>query len=552
MTKIELENYIKSKYPKENNLCEHKEFKNLKSSISGRKAEDVISYVSAISNMDGGVLILGIVDKTLDIIGIEDIHDYTAENLPFRLNGNCTNLSSEGLFVEEFITDDTNQRVWIIHIPKHLPRKPVYAHKIAWQRNGDSLIELTPQRESVILSESLSIETDWSAKICENATFEDLSIEAINFAKMEYKTKHPKLAIEVDSWTNEQFLAKAKFLKSGQITNTCMLLLGKDESAYLLKDINPQITWILKDNDNIEQSYEHFGLPFILSSKAVHDKIRNFKYRYMSENKLFPDEVDKYDNWVLYEAIHNSIAHQDYELNGRINVVEFPDKLVISNVGDFLAGDIEEIIKRDSPLENYRNNFLCKVMVEVNMIDTIGSGIKRMFSIQKSRFFPMPDFLIENKRVQVTIYGKILNERYTKLLASNPDISLIDVIYLDRVAKNYPIDDKSITELKSKGLIEGRKPNIHISAKVAIATDQRSEYIKLRGIDDSFIQKMILDYLLKFGEAKRIDFEKIVLDKLPEFLDIKQKKDKVKNNLQTLKKAGVISNDGKVWKMSKQ
>ena len=77
MTKIELENYIKSKYPKENNSCEHKEFKNLKSSISGRKAEDVISYVSAISNMDGGILILGIVDKTLDIVGIEDIHDYT-------------------------------------------------------------------------------------------------------------------------------------------------------------------------------------------------------------------------------------------------------------------------------------------------------------------------------------------------------------------------------------------------------------------------------------------------------------------------------------------
>ncbi len=48
MTKIELENYIKSKYPKENNLCEHKELKNLKSCISGRKTEDVISYVSAI------------------------------------------------------------------------------------------------------------------------------------------------------------------------------------------------------------------------------------------------------------------------------------------------------------------------------------------------------------------------------------------------------------------------------------------------------------------------------------------------------------------------
>jgi ATP-dependent DNA helicase RecG len=56
----------------------------------------------------------------------------------------------------------------------------------------------------------------------------------------------------------------------------------------------------------------------------------------------------------------------------------------------------------------------------------------------------------------------------------------------------------------------------------------------------------------RFGKEKRIDFEKIVLDKLPAFLDIEQKKNKVKNNLQTLKKSGVISNDGKVWKMSKQ
>jgi hypothetical protein len=48
------------------------------------------------------------------------------------------------------------------------------------------------------------------------------------------------------------------------------------------------------------------------------------------------------------------------------------------------------------------------------------------------------------------------------------------------------------------------------------------------------------------------NFEKIVLDKLPEFLDMKQKKDKVKNNLQTLEKAHKIDNDGKLWKMSNE
>lgn len=534
MTKLELEEYIKTKYPKENDACEHKEFKNLKSSVSGRKGEDIISYVSAISNMEGGSLVLGVADKTLEIVGIEDVFDYTAENLPYRLVGNCTNLSTEGLAVEEIISSDTHQRVWIIHIPRHSPRKPVYAHKTAWQRSGDSLIELTSQREAVILSESLFIETDWSAKICKDATLDDLSLEAIEFAKEEYKTKHSKLANEVDKWNIEQFLAKAKLLKNGQITNACMLLLGKDESSYLLENIHCQITWILKDNSNIEQSYEHFGLPFLLSAKAVHDKIRNFKYRYMSESKLFPDEVDKYDTWVLYEALHNAIAHQDYEMRGRINVVEFPDKVVISNAGSFLAGKIEEVILRDSPLENYRNNFLCQAMVEINMIDTIGSGIKRMFSIQKSRFFPMPDYLIENGRVQVTIHGKILNERYTKLLAANPEIELLDVIYLDQVAKNHSVDDEIIKVLRAKGMIEGRKPNIFISAKVAQTIGEKAEYSKNKGFDKQYYLDLILKSIAEHTSMTRAEIDSLLWKKLPEHMDDNQKKIKINNLINEL------------------
>jgi ATP-dependent DNA helicase RecG len=125
------------------------------------------------------------------------------------------------------------------------------------------------------------------------------------------------------------------------------------------------------------------------------------------------------------------------------------------------------------------------------------------------------------------------------------------LIHLDRIAKKLPISDKIIKELKAKKLIEGRKPNLYISATVAKATNQTSDYIKIRGIDDNFIQKMIIDYLKKFKTAKRVDFENILLDKLPDILDINQKKNKIKNNLQALKKAGKIENKGKVWQMSK-
>lgn len=555
MTKQELQTYLKTKYPKENVSCEWKEFKSLKNSVSGRKGEDIISYVSAISNMQGGHLVLGVEDGSLEIVGIEKFFDYTAENLPHRLLGNCTNLSSEGLEVEELITTDTDQIVWVIHIPKHLPRKPVYAHKTAWQRSGDSLMELTSEREKAILNESIDVIDDWSAIIIPDATIGDLSEEAIAFAREEYKKKHSKIADEVDDWSDEQFLDKAKLTKQGRITNSAMLLLGKDDSAYLLGSVIPQITWILKDSDNIEQSYEHFGLPLLLSAKDVHDKIRNFKYRYMADNTLFPEEVDKYDNWILYEALHNSIAHQDYGLAGRINVVEFPDKLVIANAGDFLAGDIESVIARDTPSEVYRNSFLCTAMVEINMIDTIGSGIKRMFSRQKKRLFPMPDYDISNRRVQVTIYGKILDESYTKLLASNPEITLMDVISLDRIVKKYPIDDETIKELRGKKLIEGRKPNLYISAKVAQATGDKASYTKNRAFDKQYYLDLIIKAIGEHSSMTRNDINALLWGKLPEYMDDTQKKYKVNNLINELSnKLNKIRNTGTnaspVWEFS--
>lgn len=545
MTKQELQSYLKTKYPKENESCEWKEFKSLKNNVAGRKGEDIISYVSAVANMEGGDLVLGVVDKTLEIVGIDNFSDYTVENLPHRILGNCTNLSSEGLEVEELVTTDTDQIVWVIHIPKHLPRKPVYAHKTGWQRKGDNLIPLTPEREKSILNESIDVVEDWSANIVPDAMINDLSQEAIAFAREEYKKKHSRIAHEVDEWSDEQFLDKAKLTIQGRLTNATLLLLGKDEAAHFLSPLIPRMTWVLKDADNIELSYEHFGLPLLLSAKEIHDKIRNFKYRYMADDTLFPEEVDKYDNWILYEALHNSIAHQDYELAGKINVVEFPDKLVISNLGTFLAGDIESVISKDVPPERYRNAFLCAAMVEINMIDTIGSGIKRMFSIQKKRLFPMPDYDIGGDRVQVTIYGKILDERYTKLLSSDHELSLMDVIYLDRIVKKQPLDNKIISDLRSKGLIEGRKPNLYISAKVAQTTGDKANYSKNRAFDKQYYIDLILKSIQEHEYMSRHDIDELLWDKLPDYMQDKQKKIKINNLINELSnKLKKIKNTG--------
>lgn len=155
----DLQQYLLREYPQENARCEWKEFKNLKNSFCGDEKNYVISYVSAIANMEGVHLVLGVKDKTLEIVWT-DISRLTFNGQPantqsvtFKLTEQCTYLSSEGLSIEEFVTDDTNKRVWIIRIPKHLYRRPVLAHKKAWQRMEDSLVEMTSERMSVILEE---------------------------------------------------------------------------------------------------------------------------------------------------------------------------------------------------------------------------------------------------------------------------------------------------------------------------------------------------------------------------------------------------------------
>lgn len=71
MTEQELKQYLCTNYPKEDETCDWKKMKNLKNSFASQEGDDVISYVSAIANMDGGHLVIGVQDKTLKIIGTD-------------------------------------------------------------------------------------------------------------------------------------------------------------------------------------------------------------------------------------------------------------------------------------------------------------------------------------------------------------------------------------------------------------------------------------------------------------------------------------------------
>lgn len=406
---------------------------------------------------------------------------------------------------------------------------------IAWEghyygRDGESIGALNLQEFEQIRNQGTQY--DWSAQICEGAMIDDLAQAAIAKGRQNYKEKYPAKAMEVDGWDDITFLNKAKVTIQSKITRAAIILLGKDESEHFLSPSVATITWVLKDEKNIEKDYEHFGPSFLLNMEAAYAKIRNLKYRYLLNSSLFPTEVTKYEPWVIREVLNNCIAHQDHELRGKISIVENPDDLIFTNLGSFIPGSVEKVIEQDAPPERYRNPFLATAMFNLNMIDTVGGGIKKMFLLQRQRFFPMPDYdLSEPNRVKVRIIGKVIDEKYTRLLISKTDLSLKTVICLDKVQKEKKLTRDEYKLLKSKKLIEGRYPNLFVTAKIAAITEDKSTYIKHRAFDKKYYKAMVTDFIKEFSSASRQDIDRLLLSKLPDVLDEKQKRTKVKNLL---------------------
>ena len=135
MTAVQLQAWLKAHFPVENERHEWKEWRSLKSNISGRKGEDLVSYVSALANMEGGCIVIGVEDKTLVVTGIQDFADYTLDNVVHRILGKTPHLPSMGLRLDELRASDTGAVIWLVHVPRHAPRQPVQAHDKAWQRD---------------------------------------------------------------------------------------------------------------------------------------------------------------------------------------------------------------------------------------------------------------------------------------------------------------------------------------------------------------------------------------------------------------------------------
>lgn len=531
----------------ENEVVEFKEAKVSKS------VDDIGRYFSALSNeanlngIQNGWLIFGVSEsKDKHLVGTH--FKEGSKTYLEKFKGEISRNTNGGITFDDIVElhledDGIKYRVLMFRIPAAATGIPTEWRGHAYGRAGESLVILQQNKVDKIRFQE---RYDWSRQVVPESSVQNLDPDAIRIAREKFKEKltGKEAQDEVDGLTDEDFLTRLKLVVNGNLTNACLLLLGKAECDCLFAS-PPKMMWRLYSADGNVKDYEIFDIPFINVIDRIVSKIRNLTYRYMpNQRTLFPQEVQQYDTWLLRELLHNCIAHSNYRLGGRIYLDEYEDMIKISNPGQFLPQKVENVLSPGYNPPFYINQLLAESMVKLYMIDTAAMGILRVFRIQRDRYFPLPDYdTSKYNQVTVSVYGKTLNNTYMHLLFDHPEMDLRTVFLLDQVQKGNRLPAEAVAYLRKMKLVEGRASSLFLSSGVAKTIDLEAQYIRNKGFDDQYYKDMIVQYLKKYKKAQKKDFRELLLEKLPDSLTDEQKEYKIGNLLSSLRRQGVIRRD---------
>lgn len=509
--------------------------------------DDIGRYFSALANeanLSGkasGWLVFGVDNRTRSVVGSR--YREETERLMGLKQQMAQGLDPTASFREIHVLAHTEGRVVMFEVPA-APR----GIPIAWKghyhaRHHESVAALDIGKLETIRAQGGA--DDWSAAVCPRAGLSDLDPTALAQARDIFVRKYGERIPEttIRAWDEMSFLTQLKLAVDGGLTRAALILLGRRESTHHLSPYVAELTWKLEGE---ERAYEHFHPPFLLETSRLYQRIRNLRLTLLPPGQLIPIELPKYEQRIVLEALHNCIAHQDWRSRERVVVVERPGELEFSNAGGFFDGTPTDYVLGDRMPRSYRNRCLAEAMMSLRMMDTMGFGIRNvMFQGQAVRYLPLPDFdLSDPQHVTLRLPGRFIDENYSRALLSLPDIGMHEIVALDRVQKGLPIDDDAARALRRRELIEGRRPHLHVSAKVAAATGGQRDYTRTRRQDDEHYRKLITDYLQQWKQASTRELRDLIYPLLSSALTDAQKEHKVKNLLASLSRSEVIANAG--------
>ena len=489
--------------------AERLEFKEWKQNIPFSKGKhSLLGYCVAIGNAGGGNLLIG-VSNSGEIVGTR-----AQININKAAQGILARTGQKITF-EEVAAED--KRVLVVQIPAHPLGQLLKFDGIPLMRVGDSLEIMTDEEQKKILLER---QADFSAQICQAASFKDVSSEALKKLRALYQEKHSENKT-LATLSDEQFLTDLTLLRKGKLTYAGVILLA-NKSFLDLNFGQAEICFEYRNRaaDFAANERKDYREPFVLAAAKIWQKVLARQQVHSFIEGLFRREIPAFNEEVFREALFNAVCHRDYTQQGSIFIKQSPEEIEITNPGGFPIGVNSKniILVPSTP----RNRFLAEVFQKVLPgVERSGQGADKIFRLTITEGKGLPSYAGSSaQHVLLTIPAVLRDQNFVKYLlkiSSEKQITLkiADLLLLEKIRAG---SQKGLTlataqHLLKQGLIEsygktrGRK--YVLARRFYSETGKLGERTRRIGLLRDKCKELILEHIRKNKTGTIQEFQQI-------------------------------------------
>jgi len=407
-----------------------------------KETDEMYKTVSAFANTDGGCLVLGVEDKTQNIVGI-DLSNGKQEAIINKI------VTTMGIQPDVRLHSINGYDILQINVCKS--SNPIQYKGKSYRRVGNTTREMNLDELRKLLLSSVSwdaVESKCSYEEIEESTIKRFLTMAIN------KGRLLESAANEDAKSTLEHLC---LLTNGKLTNGAVLLFCKNPQKYFV-NANVRVGRFKGRNevDIIDDKLISGNLFEQIENAEIAIKLLISK-RYDIKGTLERKEIWDYPLAALREALLNTVIHRDYhDFSSETSIKIFDDRIWFHNPGGLYGGLTLEQLKVRHPSKS-RNPLVMNVMYLSGLVEKYGSGTQRMICTCTNQGIPSPEFKEECEGFSVFMYKEHqnLNERQHKALQYLVENkSITNSIYQDLNKASRAISKRDLAKLCNMEILQ--------------------------------------------------------------------------------------------------
>ncbi|MBR5717655.1 MAG: putative DNA binding domain-containing protein [Clostridia bacterium] len=322
-----------------------------------RYTDEIYKEIIAFANTDGGVLYIG-VDNDGNAIGLEDVDDeYT------RITNGIRDaiMPDVTMFVRFTIQENRVVRITVSegsNKPYYLRSKGLKPSGV-YVRQGTSSAPASYENIRQMIKESDGDAFEDMRSLEQELTFESAKTAFARYGVEFGEEKYRALGI-----ANNNIYTNLGLLLSDQCAHTTKIAVFGDAERTVFRDSREFGGSLLKQ---FEDSVNYLALCNRTSS-VIKGVVR-------TDTKDYPEEA-------LREALLNALVHRDYGFSGSIIINVNDDRMEFISIGGLLPGLTTDDIRLG--ISQPRNKKLAEVFHRLRLIESYGTGIRRIFKLYEN------------------------------------------------------------------------------------------------------------------------------------------------------------------------